>query len=318
MASCCSPNDDLWENHLSDDTEERLECPDDTISEQLVDLAQSKEASSTSTDATSGKVQPKAKSWVFKHCQKVGGKNVCNICKKSFSGGSTSPIAYHLEHLHKIFSTSVSNSSGQSKLDQFVKCGKARKSKISKAIASFLTVDLYPPHLVSGMGFKNLMALLAPGYQIPNRTTFARNFIPTAYRQLRASLEKELEQTEFVCLTSDMWTDDYLHCSYMTVTAHFLTDSWSTRSVVLSTKRFLLQHTGANIATALNAIVVEWGLHGGPKFVIVTDGGANIKLAVELLGWYHVECFAHKLNLCLTTNGYKTVPEINALIKKCK
>jgi hypothetical protein len=153
-------------------------------------LTQSKKASSTLADYTSGKAQPKPKSWIFRRCPKVGGKNVCNIYKKSFLGGFTSPTAYLLEHFHKVFSTSVSNSSGQSKLDEFVKCGKARESKISRTIAIFFTVDLYPPHLVSGMGFKNLMALLASGFQIPNRTTFARSFIPTACKQRYASLLK--------------------------------------------------------------------------------------------------------------------------------
>lgn len=101
------------------------------------------------------------------------------------------------------------------------------------------------------------------------------------------------------------------------MTAHFINGDWQMRSMVLCTKIFTVKHTAQNIAAALLEVVWDWGLKD-KSYMIVTDGGANIKAAVTLLGWHRVSCFAHNLNLCLLTYGLKAVSEFNRLIKKCK
>ncbi|KAI9558400.1 hypothetical protein GHT06_015180 [Daphnia sinensis] len=74
----------------------------------------------------------------------------------------------------------------------------------------------------------------------------------------------------------------------------------------------------SNAATAKNATSQQkswWDLKF-KKFVVVTDGGANIKKAASDLGWIQIPCFAHLLNLCISKYGFLKVPVINNVIKK--
>ena len=51
---------------------------------------------------------------------------------------------------------------------------------------------------------------------------------------------------------------------------------------------------------------------------MVSDQGLNIKKAAEIGKLHHLFCFAHKLDLCLTTYGVNLVEDYSHLITKCK
>ncbi|KZR98843.1 Uncharacterized protein APZ42_005554, partial [Daphnia magna] len=95
----------------------------------------------------------------------------------------------------------------------------------------------------------------------------------------------------------------------------FINGDWQMRSMVLCTKIFTVKHTAQNIAAALLEVVWDWGLKD-KSYMIVTDGGANIKAAVTLLGWHRVSCFAHNLNLCLFTFKSAVVSQRQAELKE--
>lgn len=82
----------------------------------------------------------------------------------------------------------------------------------------------------------------------------------------------------------------------MTVTAHFFNNEYILESYVLSTTQLVTNHTAIYLSSTLRNIFEEW--HITEKVVaIVTDGAANIKAAINLLGIYHLPCAAHMLNL---------------------
>ena len=51
---------------------------------------------------------------------------------------------------------------------------------------------------------------------------------------------------------------------------------------------------------------------------MVSDQGLNIKKAAEIGKLHHLFCFAHKLDLCLTSYGVNLVEDYSHLITKCK
>ena len=53
-------------------------------------------------------------------------------------------------------------------------------------------------------------------------------------------------------------------------------------------------------------------------FIFTIDGGANVNDCIRKGNWSSIGCFAHKLNLAVTTYGVEKVPELEALITKCK
>ncbi|XP_045034393.1 E3 SUMO-protein ligase ZBED1-like [Daphnia magna] len=208
----------------------------------------------------------------------------CLLCKtksKFLVMSATTSLSYHLTHAHKKTcpedpSTSSSPNVAPNTMAKFTRTlSKEKIALITRAITNFMAWDLYPMNLAMGRGFRSLMKLLEPRYTIPHRTTFIRTHIPVAYQEMRAQVAAKLKNAIRVCLTTDMWTDDYRHCSYMAVTAHFVSDEWIFESFCLSTKLFTEKQTAANLAEALSSVATEWDLKFN-KFVVVTDGGANI------------------------------------------
>ena len=87
------------------------------------------------------------------------------------------------------------------------------------------------------------------------------------------------------------------------------------RSLVPSTSRLVDDHTAENIADVFKGVVEEWGICN--KIVaIVTDNAANIVAAVRLVGWKHIPCFTHTLNL-VVTDSLAADPCLPNIQKKC-
>ena len=112
-----------------------------------------------------------------------------------------------------------------------------------------------------------------------------------------------------------MWTSRATE-SYMTITCHFLTETWDLKSLVLETFFFELSHTAENIADLLRKAAEKWNI--SEKIIaIVTDNASNIVAAVKIVGWNHVPCFAHTLNL-VVSEAIKSDESVSVIKKKCK
>ena len=58
-----------------------------------------------------------------------------------------------------------------------------------------------------------------------------------------------------------------------------------------------VNHNAANLATALQGILDEWGLSHKNLSCVTTDHAANIENAIcDVLVWPHLGCFGHTLN----------------------
>lgn len=98
-----------------------------------------------------------------------------------------------------------------------------------------------------------------------------------------------------VAITSDAWTSVATE-SYVTITAHYISEDWKIVSHVLQTRAVYESHTGAHMARLLLDVVEEWQLTD-KSVVLVTDNAANMISAAEIGKFPHVKCFAHTLNL---------------------
>ena len=148
---------------------------------------------------------PRAFVWKYGHFKKneETNKAECQHCSASLCAQSTSSLKYHLEKVHKIVEdTSQTAAPGktksavaseksqhknasvkhtQSKMEQhgFGKpVSKSYAKGLTRRIAEFLALDMKATHTVEGIGFKRLLSYMAPGYQIPVRTSFSRTHIP--------------------------------------------------------------------------------------------------------------------------------------------
>ena len=158
----------------------------------------------------------------------------------------------------------------------------------------------------------------------PHPTTVSRNVADVA-KNLKEKVVKHEIRDYFNKwgggITTDMWTDSYTQASYITVTAHYITDDWSLRERVLATREFdaELRHTGVNIKGAVDAILAEFGVETS-KAVFVTDRGANVLAAMK--DRKHISCSDHMTNTALThlfdSKNLDECPRIKSLLTASK
>lgn len=179
-----------------------------------------------------------------------------------------------------------------------------------------IAVDLHPVNIVTGLGFKEMMNFFDPTYKIPHPTTFMRTHLPNLLEDVAGQVMGLMKPGRHITLTTDCWQDDYAKNHYMTVSAHFVDESWEFLSFILATVALEGSITGELINQNLEAIKNQFSLHG-KTFSLVTDQGSNVLKAGRIGDYHQLECFAHRLDLCLTTYGIDLTPAWSSVLKKC-
>lgn len=117
-----------------------------------------------------------------------------------------------------------------------------------------------------------------------------------------------MSQASRVALMCDSWTSVATE-SYLTVTAHYLSEDWQILSHVLQTRAVYEYHTGTHLAELRAHVVDEWQL-SDKDIELVTDNAVNMIIAAQVGKFPHVKCFAHSLNL--TSQRALKVPPLSA------
>lgn len=213
---------------------------------------------------------------------------------------------------HKVRSNSLQQSTISSFIPQKMEI--ARKKKLDSILLKLFTLDLQPFSIVEDHGFKEFVRALNPSYYLPNRKTISSTLIPAAYEQCVASVKRDIVSATSVCLTTDTWTSKN-NDSYMAVTAHYITDSFELKTVLLGCIPLHDSHTSINLAAHLKSLSDSFNL-SDKVLITITDNAANIKNAiVNDLQWKHFGCYAHTLNL-IVQESLKNVETLQEKVKK--
>lgn len=170
-----------------------------------------------------------------------------------------------------------------------------RRQKITELLVNFVVKDVRPVAALSGEGFREIIKFFEPSYTVPSHATVWKT-ITLQYNTLRAKIAKEMEDKS-VSLTTDLWTSCTMD-PYITVTAHYITDSWQIKSRVLRTAIMPERHTAINIAQKLTETIGEWNLL---VFCTIHDNASSMNLAMELCEEFpnHLGCTGHTLQLAI-------------------
>lgn len=260
---------------------------------------------------------------------------ICRLCSASINhkAGTTTNMIAHLKRKHNITVESShkkektkppvsSTSTGQLRLhDVFAMKNKYARSSdrhetITKSIGTFIAKDMRPYSIVENVGFKKMVAVLDPRYDIPSRTHFAEKVIPALYEETKATLTANLSKAPFIALTTDSWTSRAT-MSFNTITAHMIDEDWEINNYVLETTRMEDAHTAENISNFLTSSISKWNLQkNGLLPSVTTDNASNIVNAARLAKLTHVGCFAHTLNLA-SQKGLR-VPQMDRLLGRIR
>ncbi len=134
---------------------------------------------------------------------------------------------------------------------------RAQTINVTKSICVFMALDMRPFSVVENDGFTHLLSVLEPRYQLPSRPHFSQNVLPHLYSEVRAKLVKDMSNAKFIALTTDGWTSRVTQ-SFMTITAHYITDNWVIKNPVLQTRAVYESHTSDHLSEILQRAVAEW------------------------------------------------------------
>ena len=97
-----------------------------------------------------------------------------------------------------------------------------RAKVITQRIAEMIAVDLQPFSIVGDVGFCRFMAEVEPKYALPSRHYFSESVIPSIDAKVKYQVSELLKSTNYVTVTTDIWSIAYSHHSFMSLTAHFI------------------------------------------------------------------------------------------------
>ncbi|XP_039661199.1 E3 SUMO-protein ligase ZBED1-like [Perca fluviatilis] len=250
----------------------------------------------------------KADIWAHFGFYEVDGKldktyAVCKTCHTKIKHvGNTTNFTNHVDRWHpELASTTTTQKvdTSQPRIDEslvsMLPHNSERAKRITRSVACFIAKDLRPYSVVENAGFRHMLKTIEPRYKLPTRATFTDSALPTLYKETKAKVMESMCKASRVAITSDAWTSVATE-SYVTITAHYVSEDWQIVSHVLQTRAVYESHTGAHMAGLLLNVVEEWQLTD-KSVVLVTDNAANMISAAEIGKFPHVKCFAHTLNL---------------------
>ena len=121
-----------------------------------------------------------------------------------------------------------------------------------------------------------------------------------------------LEAIPYVAVTSDIWTSRVTQ-AYITLTVHFITDSWKMDSMVLQTQEMPERHTGVNIHAQLSTASEKLKIK--EKVVALVRDNVSIMVAASQL-LEDLPCFAHTLQLAVKAG--LELPVLDRLSAVCR
>nr|XP_055075686.1 E3 SUMO-protein ligase ZBED1-like isoform X2 [Misgurnus anguillicaudatus] len=169
-----------------------------------------------------------------------------------------------------------------------------RKQQLDEALVDMIVEDSQPFSIVDDSGFKAFVAKLDPTYALPSRQAL-KVMVDHKYEEQKQKAMAELQKTEGVSLTADMWTSINMD-AYLAVTCHYVDDKDNLATVLLGVRSFPKAHTAENLAEAKRLLFEEWGIQSKIKS-LVTDAASNMIAIANNLKIRHVICIAHALNL---------------------
>lgn len=127
------------------------------------------------------------------------------------------------------------------------------KKILDSKILKMVVRHLLPFQLVEYEGFHELMEFLAPGYDMPSRTTLTRSSMPRKYADMVEAMKSSIVDVEAMSITTDIWTSRTTQ-GYMAVTGHYITKEWTMATVLLGCIGITGSHTAVMIGEELTKV----------------------------------------------------------------
>uniref|UniRef100_A0A0B6ZS58 BED-type domain-containing protein n=1 Tax=Arion vulgaris TaxID=1028688 RepID=A0A0B6ZS58_9EUPU len=188
------------------------------------------------------------------------------------------------------------------------------KQTMTRALLKMITEDLLPPSIVSGKGFREFVRSLDSRFELPTKKVIMKSLLPELAEETKHKVKLDVVISSYFALTVESWT--YRESQFfMTLSAHFIKDSWEMSSVVLETLDCTEDKTETNIATSFKRITDEWGITDRVIALIANSNDDVIPSASLINGWEELPCFGNTMNQVINS-ALTSISEIERIQKK--
>ena len=128
-------------------------------------------------------------------------------------------------------------------------------------------------------------------------------------------MENQLGKIQNCTMTTDLWTSQHQHRSYISFTVHFIDSEFKMQSRCLQTQEVPQDHNASSLKEVLSSLFDSWKI-SDKVCGATTDNGRNIVNAIGLLKIEHFPCVAHTLQLSIK-NGLE-VTRVQRVLGRCR
>ncbi|CAA0825803.1 Unknown protein [Striga hermonthica] len=178
-----------------------------------------------------------------------------------------------------------------------------------RELAGMIILHEYPLSMVDHTGFRRFVSALQPLFKMVTRNTIRKDIMDAYMEEKKKAQEYMVGTKSRVAITTDMWTSENQKRGYMAVTAHFIDDSWTLRSIIMRFIYVPFPHTADIISDKLYDAFVEWNVDEKISTVTMDNCSTNDAVIPVLINKIssdklmlngqilHMRCCAHILNL---------------------
>ena len=122
-----------------------------------------------------------------------------------------------------------------------------KHKQLVDATIGFVCHSLQPISIVDEPTFRHLLEITDPRFQLPHRTHFTEKVLPKKYCEVRAVVENQLGKIQNCTMTTDLWTSQHQHRSYISFTMHFIDSEFKMQSRCFQTQEVPQDHNASSL-----------------------------------------------------------------------
>lgn len=224
----------------------------------------------------------------FSSLDKNRTNGLCRLCNQNYKdqNGIYSNFLKHLKRMHpleydQIFNRDddcLADDRNDVDMDRAITDStntKYKENRINLSITKNLIIRCnLPLNLVENAAFRDFMKECHFKYEPVSSKRLKRDIIPSLTNKVRGKIHQTLNNTSYVTLTVDVWSDRRCR-SFLGVTCHFIDDKMMPQAYLIDFLRFKSPHTGETIQQLTEEVLERFNIKK-KVYKITTDNASSM------------------------------------------
>ena len=156
-----------------------------------------------------------------------------------------------------------------------------------------VAIDCHPLSVVEDVGFRRVLDALEPRYTFPSCKYYTDTVIPKIFSGMKDEIGKLINSEEgSISFTTDIWSCSVNDISLLSLTAHWMNNSFEKQSAVLHTQSLEMAHTGEYIASCISTML---DISHDRVHLVLSDNASNMVKAMQDASLPHFGCVSNLL-----------------------